>query len=341
VSLAQPLHIALFLPPGFRTTTDWQEHLRASLPGERVTLAAELTPDERAQVTVALVRGVDPFCGELLPSGGGGASVDLLGLYPNLAFIHCLWAGVEKLLSDADLPPTLPLVRMIDPNMTTMMTASAVAHVLDAHCNHQRYREAQHREEWDTSATIRTPADTQVTVLGFGELGKATSVALRQLGFPVCAVRSSLSSPTGLSDAEVDRLLRVTTDLTAAISQANIIVNLLPLTPGTSGLLDAKFFTSLRPGCVLINLARGSHINDDDLLQALANGQLGRAILDVFTHEPLTAGHPFWQHPQITITPHVAATTDPRSASAVVASNIAAWRLNQPIPGLVDRQKGY
>jgi glyoxylate/hydroxypyruvate reductase len=125
------------------------------------------------------------------------------------------------------------------------------------------------------------------------------------------------------------------------LAQAQIVINLLPLTPATRGLFDAAAFAQMPRGASLVNLARGAHVVEADLLDALDSGQLHHAVLDVFATEPLPSGHRFWSHPSVTVLPHVAAPTDPRSAVAVVARNIRALREARPLENLVDRTRGY
>jgi glyoxylate/hydroxypyruvate reductase A len=125
------------------------------------------------------------------------------------------------------------------------------------------------------------------------------------------------------------------------LREAEIVINLLPLTPATRGLLDARAFAAMPRGASLVNLARGAHVVDADLLAALDAGQLQRAVLDVFASEPLPAEHPFWRHPKVTVLPHVAALTDERSAAAVVAANLKALAHGESIAHLVDRARGY
>jgi len=125
------------------------------------------------------------------------------------------------------------------------------------------------------------------------------------------------------------------------LRDSQIVINLLPLTDATRGLLDARFFAALPPGAALVNLARGAHVVEADLLSALDSGTLRHAVLDVFATEPLPAAHPFWQHPAVTVLPHAAALTDARSAAALVASNLRALRDGAPIAHQVDRTRGY
>ena len=125
------------------------------------------------------------------------------------------------------------------------------------------------------------------------------------------------------------------------LADADVVVNLLPLTEATRGLFNAQTFAKMRAGAALVNLARGAHVIEADLLDALATGRLAHAVLDVFASEPLPATHPFWLHPRITVLPHVAALTDPRSAAAIVARNVIALREGGTLENLVDRSRGY
>jgi glyoxylate/hydroxypyruvate reductase A len=131
------------------------------------------------------------------------------------------------------------------------------------------------------------------------------------------------------------------TALAPLLGCSDIVVNLLPLTDDTRGLFDATRLAWMKPGAALINLARGAQVVEADLLAALDRGQLSRAVLDVFQREPLEVSHPFWPHPSVTVLPHAAALTDPRSAARVVAANVRALRRGQPLANLVDRRRGY
>jgi glyoxylate/hydroxypyruvate reductase A len=129
--------------------------------------------------------------------------------------------------------------------------------------------------------------------------------------------------------------------LGALLADAQVVINLLPLTAATRGLIDARFLAQMARGAGIVNLARGGHVVEHDLLAALDRGDLDHAVLDVFTNEPLPADHPFWRHPRITVLPHTAAQTDPRSAAPAAARNVQRWRDGTAVEGLVDRNRGY
>jgi glyoxylate/hydroxypyruvate reductase len=299
--------IALLLEPAFRTTQMWLNELAAAMPGESVVVGAAV---DSAVVDVAIVRGVDP---------------GNLHQFPNLALIHCMWAGVDKLMDHPDVPVHVPLVRTVDPAMADQMAATAVAHVLDVATGHHSYRAHQTHSEWKPRHAKPMSSHT-VGVLGYGTLGRRCGEQLAHLGFNVMGWRSSSAE-----------------SLTDVLGAGDIILNLLPLTSDTVGILNVSTFAHMQPGATFINLARGQHVVDSDLIAALDSGHLSRAILDVFHLEPLPSEHPFWKHPQITVTPHVAAETDPHTAAHVIAANVRAFRSGRlsEVVGLVDRSRGY
>ena len=182
----------------------------------------------------------------------------------------------------------------------------------------------------------RRADETPVLVLGQGEMGRATAKALVAMGFPV----TGWSRHDGTPDAGVRRIAGDAA-LWQALPSARVLINLLPLTAPTNGLLDARLFGALPRGAGVVNLARGRHLVDADLLSALASGQLAHAVLDVFHQEPLPPQHPFWRHEQITLLPHVAAQTDCRSAAAVAVVNLRSLRDGRPLRNRVDRATGY
>jgi glyoxylate/hydroxypyruvate reductase A len=264
---------------------------------------------DRAAVDVAVVANPGP-----------GA---LAGL-PRLRLIHSLWAGVDRLLADASVPADVPLLRMVDPAMNAAMAETAAWAVLGLHRRFFDYAAQQARREWIQHPQRRAD-EVRVLVLGTGQMGGAVAARLQALGYRVETWRARDGD-----DALAPRL-----------GQAEIVVNLLPLTPATRGRLDARCFAALPRGASVINLARGAHVVDADLLAALDGGRLQRAVLDVFTTEPLPADHPYWGHPRVTLLPHVAALTDERSGSAVVAANLRALCRGEPLAPLVDRARGY
>ena len=172
-------------------------------------------------------------------------------------------------------------------------------------------------------------------MLGFGKMGEPVATRLAALGFTVSAwglsPRAGASVDYSWGTAGLERLL----------AKTQILVNLLPLTAATGGILNAELFGRLPEGAALINLGRGGHLKDADLLDALQTRHLSHAVLDVFHNEPLPADHPFWSHPQVTVLPHVAASTDPQSAAPIALQNVTAFRAGRPLTGVVSRSRGY
>ena len=300
----------------------WVDSLRAAMPDEELVLSNDLT-DEHAvdAVDVALVRGIDP--GDL-------------GRFRRLRFIHCLWAGVDRLMSDPAVPTGVPLARTVDPAMADQMAATALAHVLDICLHHHDYRDKQARATWEPRHA-KPMATKTVAILGFGSLGRRCAEYVAVTGATVIGVRSTRTTAADHAP------WTTTTNATDAVATADVVINLLPLTEETTGILNAALFSRFRPGAALVNLGRGNHVVEADLLAALTEGQLGRAIFDVFGQEPLPQEHWLWRHPGVTITPHVAADTDPATAATVIAANIGAFRAGRTdrITGLVDRTRGY
>jgi glyoxylate/hydroxypyruvate reductase A len=241
---------------------------------------------------------------------------------PNLRLIQSLWAGVDRLLGDASLPAGVPVARMVDPAMNAAMAETVLWAVLSLHRGFFAYQQRQREGVWRQHAQRRAD-EIGVLVLGAGQMGRTAAERLRALGY------------------RVDSWRRDGTPLQPLLATAQVVVNLLPLTPDTRGLLDARFFAALPAGAGVVNVARGAHVVDADLLAALDRGHLRHAVLDVFHTEPLPAGHPFWTHPRVTVLPHAAAGTDARSAAAVAVVNLRALRDGAPLANLVDRARGY
>jgi glyoxylate/hydroxypyruvate reductase len=261
-----------------------------------------------------------------------------LAALPRLRLVQSLWAGVEQLLADATVPLHVPLARMVDPAMNAAMAETALWAVLSLHRGFFDYAAQQRTGEWRQHGQRRAD-EVSVLVLGLGQMGSAVACRLAAQHYRVSAWRAAAANdrpaPPGVAvHAGADALATL-------LPSTTMVVNLLPLTPATRGLLDARFFAALPGGASIVNLARGAHVVDADLLAALDSGHLRHAVLDVFHAEPLPPDHGYWQHPCVTVLPHVAALTDVRSAAQVVAANLQALRDGAPIEHLVDRERGY
>lgn len=241
---------------------------------------------------------------------------------PQLKLIQSLWAGVDRLLADPTLPADVPLARMVDPAMNAAMAETALWAVLSLHRGFFTYARQQQGGLWQPLPQQRAD-EVQVLVLGQGQMGGAAAARLAQQGYCVSGWRRN-GQP-----------------LAPLLAQAAVVVNLLPLTAATRGLLDAAFFAALPRGAGVVNLARGAHVVDADLLAALDSGQVGHAVLDVFTTEPLPATHSYWHHPRVTVLPHAAAATDPRSAAQVAAANVRVALAGGLPAHRVQRERAY
>jgi glyoxylate/hydroxypyruvate reductase A len=297
----------------------WWPLLQAALPDERLVRERSAVPAH--EIDAALVANPPP-----------GSLRDL----PQLGLIQSLWAGVDRLLADPTLPTQVPLARMVDPAMSETMAQTALWAVLSLQRGFFDYAAQQRAGVW-RQQPLRRADETRVAVLGLGQMGRAVARRLAQQGYPVCGWSRGAAPALG-NDIEVRAGMAA---LPQVLAQARIVVNLLPLTPETQGLFDAARFAQMPRGACLVNLARGAHVVDADLLAALASGQLQHAVLDVFATEPLPGAHPFWSHSAVTVLPHVAAPTDPRSAAPIAARNLIAWRAGRPVEHLVDRARGY
>jgi glyoxylate/hydroxypyruvate reductase A len=247
--------------------------------------------------------------------------------YTRTKAVLSLWAGVERIVGNTTL--TQPLCRMVDPGLTEGMVEWVVGHTLRHHLGMDRHI-VNPGHVWDPTCPPLA-RERPVAVLGMGALGAACAAALRALNFPV----------TGWSRTEKPGCLHGEDGLRQALAMAQIVVLLLPKTPETENLLNADRLALLPKGAVILNPGRGALIDDAALLAALDAGQIGHATLDVFRVEPLPTDHPFWAHPRVTVTPHIAADTRTSSAARVIAENIRRGEAGEPFLHLVDRARGY
>ena len=298
---------------------EWHAALSAAMP-EANWLTPAQARSEPAEVAAAVVANPPPG--------------SLQGL-PALRLIQSLWAGVDRLLADPTLPAGVPIARMVDPAMNAAMAETALWATLSLQRDFFTYARQQRQAQWRQHPQRRAD-ECPVLLLGQGEMGRTAARALVAAGFAV----TGWSRSDGPADAGVRRI-HGEAALWQALPQVRVLVNLLPLTAQTAGLLDARLFAALPAGAGVVNLARGRHVVDADLLAALASGQISHAVLDVFHAEPLPAGHPFWAHEQVTVLPHVAAQTDARSAAAVAVANLRALRDGGVIRHRVDPGRGY
>ena len=315
----------------------------------KVLLAGRFDDGERAAWLQALsaaapqVRWLDPDEARADPAAVQAAVVanpppgSLQGL-PGLRLVQSLWAGVDRLLADPTLPPGVPLARMVDPAMSAAMAETALWAVLALQRGFFAYARQQRQGLW-RQLPQRRADETRVAVLGLGAMGRATAAALARCGLAVHGWSRTPADPAALPPGV--RPHAGSAALAPLLAATDIVVNLLPLTEHTRGLVDARFLAALPRGAALVNLARGAHVVEPDLLAALEAGHLEHAVLDVFAAEPLPPEHPFWRHERVTVLPHAAALTDPRSAAAVVAANLRAVAEGREPAHRVDVGRGY
>lgn len=296
----------------------WQRRLAAAMPGETLLRFSTMSPAQRDMADIAIVANPDP--------------ADLARL-PRLRLVHSLWAGVERLM--AELPPDAPpVVRLVDPELSRTMAEAVLAWTYYLQRDMPAYARQQREKQW-RQRPYRPASGYHVGVLGLGELGAAACRALNRAGFPVAGWSRSAKALDGVHCHHGED------GLTTLLAGCDAVICLLPLTPQTRGLLNADRLARMKTGAALVNFARGPVVVTDDLLAALDGGHLSHAVLDVFDVEPLPPQSPLWDHPSVTVLPHVSAPTSPDSAAAVVAANIAVYRRSGLLPPVVDRDRGY
>jgi len=251
-----------------------------------------------------------------------------------LKALFSLGAGVNGLLAMPSLPGDVPLVRMEDGGMAGQMVEYALYVALREFRRLPDYRRDQSQARW-ASQPARARGDFAIGVLGLGVLGGAVARALADFGFAVSGWSRDDKSITGV------RCGHGAQGLDDVLESSQVLMLFLPVTGATDGLLGRARLARLPEGAAVVNLSRGELIDEDALLEALDSGRLAAAYLDVFRQEPLPADHPFWHHPRVRITPHVAALTDTHLACMQVAEKIRRLEAGEPISGVVDRLRGY
>lgn len=325
------MDLLLCTPPG-QATDDWREAVARHLPGARLRV---WQPGDDAPADYALVWRAPPAF--FAPRAG-------------LRAIFNLGAGVDALLAleraqPGTLPRDVPLVRLEDTGMGQQMIEYVAHAVLRYLRRFDDYAQLQREGRWQP-LPAHPRATFTVGVLGLGVLGTQVARALAALGLPVRGFSRREKRVEGVSvytgavhtsaDAHADHAR-----LDAFLDGVKVLVNLLPSTPATDGILNARTFSRLARGAYLVNVARGAHLVESDLLAALADGRLAAATLDVFAQEPLPAAHPFWREPRITITPHTSAETLHAEALDQIAAKIDALARGAAIGGVIDLARGY
>ncbi|MDN3203602.1 2-hydroxyacid dehydrogenase [Algoriphagus sediminis] len=255
----------------------------------------------------------------------------ILSEFPNLKLVSSMGAGVDHILTDKEIPSEVPIVRIVDEKLTWSMTNYVVMGVLNFHRQIKRYQKDQKEKVWDMS---NPEIPVTIGVMGVGALGGDVIDKLRYMDFEVLGY--GFSEKTGLDYPyySKDRLEEF-------LNEINVLICLLPLTKDTEDILNKELFEKCNPGTYIINVARGKHLVDEDLIEALDSGHLSGALLDVYRVEPLPKDHPFWAHEKIQFTPHIASVTNPKAAAPQVLENLDRLKEGKELLNLVDREKGY
>jgi glyoxylate/hydroxypyruvate reductase A len=252
-----------------------------------------------------------------------------------LKAIFNLGAGVDGILQlGGDLPEGVPIVRLEDAGMAVQMAEYATYAVLRHFRRFDEYEALAAQKRWQPLEP-HDKRDFTIGVLGLGVLGTRIAEAMVPFGFPVRGWSRSRKEIAGVSsfagEAELDAFLQGT----------RVLVCALPMTPDTVGILNRANLEKLQRGAYLVNVARGAHVVEEDLLALVREGHVAGATLDVFSEEPLPPQHPFWSEPKIAITPHISALTLREESARQIAGKIRALERGEPVTGIVDRMKGY
>ncbi len=294
----------------------WQELLAKKLPDEVI----EVHPNVKDKDDVRFALCWKP-------------GKDVLLEYKNLAVVQSLGAGVDHVLDTQTLDSKTKLTRLVDTNLSNDMWEYLLVAVLQYIKNFPRYQNDQRHQTWDPHR-YKTIQETHVSIMGLGKIGEFVAKKFVELGFTVSgwsATRKDIAGVISYSNDELDTFL----------STADILINILPLTPSTKGILNKAVFEKLKRNAYVISVGRGGHLIESELLESLDAGVLSGAMLDVFAEEPLPKNHPFWKHPKIIITPHVASLTNFDSAIDFIVENYKRMLSNQPLLHVVSQEKGY
>ena len=295
----------------------WPDLLRKSLP----TTSIEVYPKVKDPQAIEFIISMRP-------------TKEQVAAFPNAKVIHSLGAGVNYILEAEVMQPGMQLVRVVDDYLTNDMFEFVLGVVISQIKHLPTYRTFQKESQWKQIPYKRFE-DTNVAILGLGEIGSYVALQFAALGFKVSGWSNSKKDLKGVASYQGKEGLK------ECLQVADFLINILPLTPATKQILNQQTFSYLPKGAFLINVGRGAHNHDTDIMEALDNGQLSGALLDVFPTEPLPKQHPFWQHPKIQVTPHIASLSNPATVVEGIVRNYKRFKRGEPLLHLVELDKGY
>jgi glyoxylate/hydroxypyruvate reductase A len=309
--------MALLFYSEYDDPADWGTHLREAIPGLDFRVWPEVGNPSDIQAAIVWKA----------PEGE-------LRKLPNLKLIINLGAGVDSIVQDKSLPEGIPIVRIADPDMSRMMAQFVLAAVLRHYREFVSFARAQKERRWHYIHPREAPT-CSVGVMGLGNLGATAAGELVRQGF---RVSGWARTPKSLEGVEA---FHGKAGFAPFLAKCEILVVMLPLTPQTEGILDAKALSLLPRGAKIVNVGRGRLVDEEALIAALRSGQIAEATLDVFRVEPLPADSPLWDFDQVLVTPHLASVAIPRTAARQVAENLRRVSAGEPLINVVDPKRGY
>lgn len=311
-------YIALITDLDAQTEQQWLAVLQERLSNEKILLPEQITAAQAEQIEIAIVANPDP---------------GVVARFANLIWIQSLWVGVEKLVTILPLDK-IKLVKLNDSLLTQTMAEAVLAWTLYLQRNMPEYALQQAQKRWQ-QLPYKNAQETRVSVLGAGTLGMAAVEILHRHGYLVsCWSRNAKQLSCG-------QHFTGKPGLQSMLRKTDILINLLPLTPTTHHLIDSDLLMTLPEGSQFINFSRAAVVDTNALLSLLDRSHIKHAVLDVFDQEPLPVGSIIWQHPGITVLPHISGPTNIYSAAEIVAENIKNYRATNIIPYSVDSAQGY
>ena len=308
------MSLALIIP--FRNDSgQWKKAIKTLDPDIEVFIYPEISPSDK--VTAALL---------------WNHPENTFSQFPDLQWVSSLGAGVDHIITDPNLPGHVAVTRIVDDTLAIEMTRYLIMAVLSYQKNLFKYIKDQAQRKWLPQPALK---NLKIGILGLGWLGSHVAEALSKLHFEVLGYSTSEKKIAGVTTFQGEK------QLPDFLRQLDVLINLLPLTSRTKGILGMRLFQKFTKPVYLINVARGGHVIESDLLKALENRQLSGALLDVFNTEPLPADHPFWTHPDITITPHVASWTNPAAAVTQLVENYRRMRSGRELLNQIQKDRGY